>query len=166
MEQPIRHIRLGCSWTMQSSVTLKDFKPNSHWLQLIRTNHRIRPCCLPKRQLLWAQHWNCLSDTDISHQNNLPCSYQNVEQIIPTVMDGNAYGGFATICTCLTLHLQSCQLQALKQLCGIFQNSTFGAQWFSFVIVSNSVSSGFSLLMYGLELFFKASSNSYSISHF
>lgn len=147
MEQPIRHTRLGCSWTMQSSVTLKDFKPNSHWLQLIRTNHRIRPCCLPKRQLLWAQHWNCLSDTDISHQNNLPCSYQNVEQIIPTIVDGNAYGGFATICTCLTLHLRSCQLQALKQLCGIFQNSTFGAQWFSFVIVSNSVLSGFSLLM-------------------
>lgn len=38
MEQPIKHIRLGCSWTMQSSVILKDFKPNSHWLQLIRTN--------------------------------------------------------------------------------------------------------------------------------
>lgn len=70
MEQLIRHIHLGCSWTTESPVILEDFKPNSHRLQLVRTSHRIGHWCLPKRQLLWAWHWNSLLYADLSHQKN------------------------------------------------------------------------------------------------
>lgn len=37
-----------------SPVILEDFKPNSHWLQPIRTNHRTGHWHLPKRQLFCA----------------------------------------------------------------------------------------------------------------
>lgn len=95
MEQLIRHIHFGCSWTTQSPVVLEDFKPNSHWLQLIITNRRTGHWHLPKKWLLHAWPWNCPRCADLSHQRKrlylIPSGVQS--RLLPTATDIRFYGG-------------------------------------------------------------------------
>lgn len=60
------------------------FQTNSHWLQLIRTNHRTGSYYLPERWLLCAWPRNFILCTDLFHQRSaLYYFYWHGEQIIP-----------------------------------------------------------------------------------